>query len=104
MFLFFFFCFWRLILCSIKYSHALIPALKLTLRDLCRPLQVINAIEQDYRLPPPMDCPSALHQLMLDCWQKDRNNRPKFSQIVNNLDKMIRNPNTLKAMTPLSSG
>ncbi|TWW62768.1 Ephrin type-B receptor 2 [Takifugu flavidus] len=65
---------------------------------------VINAIEQDYRLPPPMDCPSTLHQLMLDCWQKDRNNRPKFSQIVNNLDKMIRNPNTLKAMTPLSSG
>uniref|UniRef100_A0A8C8MI62 receptor protein-tyrosine kinase n=1 Tax=Oncorhynchus tshawytscha TaxID=74940 RepID=A0A8C8MI62_ONCTS len=64
---------------------------------------VINAIEQDYRLPPPMDCPSALHQLMLDCWQKDRNNRPKFSQIVNNLDKMIRNPNSLKAMTPLSS-
>uniref|UniRef100_A0A7N8Y485 receptor protein-tyrosine kinase n=1 Tax=Mastacembelus armatus TaxID=205130 RepID=A0A7N8Y485_9TELE len=60
---------------------------------------VINAIEQDYRLPPPMDCPSALHQLMLDCWQKDRNNRPKFSQIVNNLDKMIRNPNTLKQVT-----
>lgn len=72
--------------------------------SVCLSLQVINAIEQDYRLPPPMDCPSALHQLMLDCWQKDRNNRPKFSQIVNNLDKMIRNPNTLKAMTPLSSG
>ncbi|XP_067826798.1 ephrin type-B receptor 2 [Heptranchias perlo] len=65
---------------------------------------VINAIEQDYRLPPPMDCPTALHQLMLDCWQKDRNNRPKFGQIVNTLDKMIRNPNSLKAMTPLSSG
>uniref|UniRef100_A0A671VD31 receptor protein-tyrosine kinase n=1 Tax=Sparus aurata TaxID=8175 RepID=A0A671VD31_SPAAU len=64
---------------------------------------VINAIEQDYRLPPPMDCPSALHQLMLDCWQKDRNNRPKFSQIVSTLDKMIRNPNSLKATTPLSS-
>lgn len=54
-------------------------------------------------MPPPMDCPSALHQLMLDCWQKDRNNRPKFSQIVSTLDKMIRNPNSLKAMTPLSS-
>uniref|UniRef100_UPI00398EEECB ephrin type-B receptor 2 n=1 Tax=Pristiophorus japonicus TaxID=55135 RepID=UPI00398EEECB len=65
---------------------------------------VINAIEQDYRLPPPMDCPTALHQLMLDCWQKDRNNRPKFGQIVNTLDKMIRNPNSLKAVTPLSSG
>uniref|UniRef100_A0A8B9NR02 receptor protein-tyrosine kinase n=1 Tax=Accipiter nisus TaxID=211598 RepID=A0A8B9NR02_9AVES len=57
---------------------------------------VINAIEQDYRLPPPMDCPNALHQLMLDCWQKDRNHRPKFGQIVNTLDKMIRNPNSLK--------
>ncbi|KAF4078115.1 hypothetical protein AMELA_G00195760 [Ameiurus melas] len=65
---------------------------------------VINAIEQDYRLPPPMDCPNTLHQLMLDCWQKDRNNRPKFNQIVNTLDKMIRNPNSLKATTPLSSG
>ncbi|XP_010788186.1 ephrin type-B receptor 2-like [Notothenia coriiceps] len=66
-------------------------------------IEVINAIEQDYRLPPPMDCPNALHQLMLDCWQKDRNNRPKFSQIVSTLDKMIRNPNSLKATTPLSS-
>uniref|UniRef100_A0A9L0RN79 receptor protein-tyrosine kinase n=1 Tax=Equus caballus TaxID=9796 RepID=A0A9L0RN79_HORSE len=65
---------------------------------------VINAIEQDYRLPPPMDCPSALHQLMLDCWQKDRNHRPKFGQIVNTLDKTIRNPNSLKAVAPLSSG
>ncbi|XP_057219388.1 ephrin type-B receptor 2 isoform X2 [Triplophysa rosa] len=65
---------------------------------------VINAIDQDYRLPSPMDCPNALHQLMLDCWQKDRNNRPKFSQIVNTLDKMIRNPGSLKATTPLSSG
>ncbi|XP_068504822.1 ephrin type-B receptor 1 isoform X4 [Syngnathus scovelli] len=59
---------------------------------------VINAIEQDYRLPPPMDCPSALHQLMLDCWQKDRNVRPRFTDIVSTLDKMIRNPTGLKAV------
>ncbi|RVE61660.1 hypothetical protein OJAV_G00174590 [Oryzias javanicus] len=59
---------------------------------------VINAIEQDYRLPPPMDCPSALHQLMLDCWQKDRNVRPRFADIVSTLDKMIRNPTSLKAV------
>uniref|UniRef100_A0A3Q3WLA4 receptor protein-tyrosine kinase n=1 Tax=Mola mola TaxID=94237 RepID=A0A3Q3WLA4_MOLML len=57
---------------------------------------VINAIEQDYRLPPPMDCPSTLHQLMLDCWQKDRNVRPRFGDIVSTLDKMIRNPTSLK--------
>uniref|UniRef100_A0A8C9QGP1 receptor protein-tyrosine kinase n=1 Tax=Spermophilus dauricus TaxID=99837 RepID=A0A8C9QGP1_SPEDA len=47
---------------------------------------VINAIEQDYRLPPPPDCPSSLHQLMLDCWQKDRNARPRFPQVVSALE------------------
>ncbi|KAG8003351.1 Ephrin type-B receptor 1, partial [Nibea albiflora] len=61
--------------------------------------EVINAIEQDFRLPAPMDCPVVLHQLMLDCWQKDRNARPKFPDIVSMLDKMIRNPASLKAGT-----
>lgn len=65
--------------------------------------QVINAIEQDYRLPPPMDCPSTLHQLMLDCWQKDRNVRPRFTDIVSTLDKMIRNPTSLKAVANIPS-
>ncbi|XP_059830981.1 ephrin type-B receptor 3-like [Hypanus sabinus] len=60
---------------------------------------VINAIEQDYRLPPPTDCPASLHQLMLDCWQKDRNTRPRFIQIVSALDKLIRNPASLKIVT-----
>uniref|UniRef100_A0A3Q4HGQ9 receptor protein-tyrosine kinase n=1 Tax=Neolamprologus brichardi TaxID=32507 RepID=A0A3Q4HGQ9_NEOBR len=65
---------------------------------------VIKAIEEGYRLPAPMDCPPGLHQLMLDCWQKDRAERPKFDQIVGILDKMIRNPNTLKTPvgTPIS--
>ncbi|XP_034006388.1 ephrin type-A receptor 7 isoform X7 [Trematomus bernacchii] len=62
---------------------------------------VIKAIEEGYRLPAPMDCPPGLHQLMLDCWQKDRAERPKFDQIVSILDKMIRNPNTLK--TPVGT-
>ncbi|KAG9339002.1 hypothetical protein JZ751_024400 [Albula glossodonta] len=57
---------------------------------------VINAIEQDYRLPPPPDCPTLLHQLMLDCWQKERSARPRFANIVSALDKLIRNPASLK--------
>ncbi|CAG00582.1 unnamed protein product [Tetraodon nigroviridis] len=57
---------------------------------------VINAIEQDYRLPPPPDCPTHLHQLMLDCWQKDRSARPRFADLVSALDKLIRNPASLK--------
>ncbi|CAJ0936043.1 unnamed protein product [Ranitomeya imitator] len=62
---------------------------------------VIKAIEEGYRLPSPMDCPAGLHQLMLDCWQKERGERPKFEQIVGILDKMIRNPNSLK--TPMGT-
>uniref|UniRef100_UPI00358F66C3 ephrin type-B receptor 2-like isoform X4 n=1 Tax=Myxine glutinosa TaxID=7769 RepID=UPI00358F66C3 len=65
---------------------------------------VINAIEQDYRLPAPMDCPAALHQLMLDSWQKERAERPKFGQIVNTLDKLIRTPASLKTVACVTPG
>ncbi|XP_039602996.1 ephrin type-B receptor 4a-like isoform X1 [Polypterus senegalus] len=65
---------------------------------------VINAIEQDYRLPPPPDCPTSLHQLMLDCWQKERNARPRFTQIVSALDKLIRNPASLKVVSREGGG
>ncbi|XP_030643121.1 ephrin type-A receptor 6-like [Chanos chanos] len=56
---------------------------------------VILSIEEGYRLPAPMGCPVALHQLMLHCWQKERSLRPKFADIVNFLDKLIRNPSSL---------
>lgn len=61
---------------------------------------VIKGIEKGYRLPPPMDCPEALHQLMLDCWQKDRSTRPTFSQIVKTLDKLMRCPESLQKIAP----
>ncbi|XP_072704695.1 ephrin type-B receptor 4 [Ciconia boyciana] len=61
---------------------------------------VINAIEQDYRLPPPPRCPTALHRLMLDCWQRDRNARPRFPDIVSALDRLIRHPATLRVTAP----
>uniref|UniRef100_A0A672GZ96 receptor protein-tyrosine kinase n=1 Tax=Salarias fasciatus TaxID=181472 RepID=A0A672GZ96_SALFA len=65
---------------------------------------VINAIEQDYRLPPPPDCPTHLHQLMLDCWQKDRSARPRFTDLVSALDKLIRNPASLKIVAQEGAG
>uniref|UniRef100_A0A8C7VIZ6 receptor protein-tyrosine kinase n=1 Tax=Oncorhynchus mykiss TaxID=8022 RepID=A0A8C7VIZ6_ONCMY len=65
---------------------------------------VINAIEQDYRLPPPPDCPAHLHQLMLDCWQKERSARPRFAAIVSALDKLIRNPASLKIVAQEGAG
>ncbi|XP_058487575.1 ephrin type-A receptor 8 isoform X2 [Solea solea] len=73
------------------------PYWNLTNRD------VIKSVEEGYRLPAPMGCPGALHTLMLDCWQKDRNERPRFCQIVTVLDKLIRNPENLKSMETLCS-
>ncbi|XP_053565724.1 LOW QUALITY PROTEIN: ephrin type-A receptor 3-like [Bombina bombina] len=64
---------------------------------------VIKAIDEGYRLPPPMDCPVVLHQLMLDCWQKCRSDRPKFGQIVNILDKFIRSPVSLNQLANSST-
>ncbi|XP_051943534.1 ephrin type-A receptor 4b [Hippocampus zosterae] len=65
---------------------------------------VIKAIEEGYRLPAPMDCPVVLHQLMLDCWEKGRSERPKFGQIVTILDKLIRNPASLRELANSPAG
>jgi Eph receptor B1 len=59
---------------------------------------VIKSIEKGYRLPAPMDCPEALYQLMLDCWQKQRNHRPKFDSITQTLDNLARQPQLLLQM------
>ncbi|XP_064788448.1 ephrin type-A receptor 3-like isoform X1 [Oncorhynchus masou masou] len=59
---------------------------------------VIKAIDEGYRLPAPMDCPVVLHQLMLECWEKGRSERPKFGQIVTTLDKLIRDPASLREL------
>ena len=56
---------------------------------------MIKSIEKGYRLPAPMDCPEALYQLMLDCWQKQRTHRPSFTSIVSTLDNLARQPQTL---------
>ncbi|XP_052493728.1 ephrin type-A receptor 10 [Budorcas taxicolor] len=53
---------------------------------------VIKAVEDGFRLPPPRNCPSPLHQLMLACWQKDPGERPRFSQIHGLLSKMMQDP------------
>uniref|UniRef100_A0A6I8NPP3 Ephrin type-A receptor 7 n=1 Tax=Ornithorhynchus anatinus TaxID=9258 RepID=A0A6I8NPP3_ORNAN len=57
---------------------------------------VINSVEEGYRLPAPMGCPKALHQLMLDCWHKDRSQRPRFQHIIGVLDQLIRSPENLR--------
>lgn len=60
---------------------------------------MIKAIEDGFRLPAPVNCPPHLHQLMLDCWQKERTERPSFSQIHSALSKSIRSPDGIGSST-----
>ncbi|KAG7249508.1 hypothetical protein CRUP_003174, partial [Coryphaenoides rupestris] len=63
------------------------------------PAQVIKAIEDGFRLPAPVNCPPHLHQLMLDCWQKERAERPSFSQVHAALSKSVRSPDAIGSST-----
>ncbi|VFV26663.1 ephrin type-a receptor 10 [Lynx pardinus] len=63
---------------------------------------VIKAVEDGFRLPPPRNCPSPLHRLMLDCWQKDPGERPRFSQIHSVLSKMAQDPEPPKCAATTS--
>uniref|UniRef100_A0A3Q1I7J5 Ephrin type-A receptor 6 n=1 Tax=Anabas testudineus TaxID=64144 RepID=A0A3Q1I7J5_ANATE len=56
---------------------------------------VILSMEEGYRLPAPMGCPVTLHQLMLHCWQKEPSQRPRFTDVLSFLDKLIINPSSL---------
>ncbi|KAG7477590.1 hypothetical protein MATL_G00071210 [Megalops atlanticus] len=60
--------------------------------------EVMKAINEAFRLPAPMDCPSAVYQLMLQCWLQDRSKRPRFADIVSLLDKLLRSPESLKTI------
>nr|XP_012635377.1 ephrin type-A receptor 10 isoform X2 [Microcebus murinus] len=60
---------------------------------------VIKAVEDGFRLPPPRNCPTPLHRLMLDCWRKDPGERPRFSQIHSILSKMVQDPEPPKCAT-----
>uniref|UniRef100_A0A4W4DMA7 Ephrin type-A receptor 10 n=1 Tax=Electrophorus electricus TaxID=8005 RepID=A0A4W4DMA7_ELEEL len=62
---------------------------------------VIKAIEDGFRLPAPLSCPASLHQLMLDCWQKERAERPSFTQIHSALSKAVRSPDAVGQSRPL---
>ena len=52
-------------------------------------LKVMHEVEKGHRLPAPLNCPQSLHQLMLECWKKDRNQRPLFAQLCSSLSDLV---------------
>ncbi|XP_051997459.1 ephrin type-A receptor 2-like [Xyrauchen texanus] len=60
--------------------------------------EVMKSINEGFRLPAPMGCPSAVNQLMLQCWMQERSKRPRFVDIVNLHEKLLQNPESLSAI------
>ncbi|CAF1122630.1 unnamed protein product [Adineta steineri] len=56
---------------------------------------VIKAVKKSFRLPPPMGCSDLLYKLMLACWNENHLQRPKFSEIVQQLTQFILVPSGL---------
>nr|XP_032619858.1 ephrin type-A receptor 1 [Chelonoidis abingdonii] len=60
--------------------------------------EVMKSIEDGYRLPPPVDCPSILYELMKGCWSYDRMRRPRFQEIQGQLEHFISSPHLLRSV------
>ncbi|XP_029435343.1 ephrin type-A receptor 1 isoform X2 [Rhinatrema bivittatum] len=60
--------------------------------------EVMKSIEDGYRLPPPVDCPPLLYDLMKNCWVGDHQRRPRFRQIHTELERLLANPHCLRGV------
>uniref|UniRef100_A0A0K0FR59 receptor protein-tyrosine kinase n=1 Tax=Strongyloides venezuelensis TaxID=75913 RepID=A0A0K0FR59_STRVS len=52
--------------------------------------KIYEEVIQGYRLPKPDDAPEALYRVMVQCWNHDRNERPTFDAITNEIKSYIR--------------
>lgn len=43
--------------------------------------EVLHQVEHGYRMPCPPGCPTALYDIMLECWNKDPMKRPTFETL-----------------------
>lgn len=57
--------------------------------------EVMDRVEVGYRLPAPVNCPKIVHGVMMDCWNQDRTQRPRFEEILKRIDDLIRTPELL---------
>ncbi|XP_061270982.1 ephrin type-A receptor 1 isoform X4 [Bos javanicus] len=60
--------------------------------------EVMKSIEDGYRLPPPVDCPAPLYELMKNCWAYDRVRRPTFHRLKAQLEHLHANPHSLRTI------
>ena len=51
--------------------------------------QVLEALQQGYRMPRPMGCPDKLYDIMLDCWREEPGQRPTFETLQWQLEEFF---------------
>ncbi|CEF59887.1 Eph receptor tyrosine kinase [Strongyloides ratti] len=52
--------------------------------------KIYEEVLQGYRLPKPDDAPEILYRVMVECWIYDKNERPTFTAITNEIKSYIR--------------
>ena len=64
--------------------------------------QVLDALQNGYRMPCPMGCPEPLYEIMRECWRDEEASRPTFETLQWRLEEFFtaedggyRNPDTL---------
>ena len=55
-------------------------------------VEVLDKINEGYRLPIPAQCPKPIYDLMLQCWNKNPNERPSFKALFTTLDELYEGP------------
>ena len=51
--------------------------------------QVLEAVQQGYRMRRPPNCPQRLHDIMIDCWKEDPATRPTFGTLQWQLEQFF---------------
>jgi serine/threonine protein kinase len=55
--------------------------------DIC---MVLMKLENGHRLEKPLECPDELYDIMYKCWLRDRNLRPRFKDIVKEIEYIFK--------------
>jgi fyn-related kinase len=51
--------------------------------------EVINKVENQYRMPCPANCPQYLYDIMMECWQYEPARRPTFDTLQWRLEEFF---------------
>ena len=51
--------------------------------------EVLNQVENGYRMPIPTGCPTNLYDIMMLCWHKDPMQRPTFETLAWQLEDLF---------------